>query len=606
MTTAAGFSTPDVIPPHQAATLSGLFRERVARSPDAVAYRQFNPHTHCWEDTCWRDMGTTVTRWQAALAREALTPGDRVAILLRNCREWVHFDQAALGMGLVVIPLYTDDRPENIAYILQNAGVRLLLIGGDEHWERLQPVREQLGFLLRILSVEPITSGADARLRTLVDWLPTDIQLSLQLHDALPEQLATIVYTSGTTGRPKGVMLSHANILWNAYASQQKVDVFPDDLFLSFLPLSHTFERTIGYYLPMMCGAAVAYNRSIPELGEDLLHIRPTVLISVPRIFERVYNKIQAGLTEKSPLARKLFKAAANVGWQRFESQQGRASRSLGMLAWPLLNKLVAAKVRARLGGRLRFAVCGGAPLSPSVGQLFIGLGIPIVQGYGLTETSPVIAANSLQDNQPASVGTPLADVQVRVGEGDELLTRSPGVMLGYWDNPAATAAMIDTDGWLHTGDRVRIDDQGHIFITGRLKEILVLANGEKVSPADMEMAITMDPWFEQVMVIGDGRPFLSALVVFNTERWTAEAEKLGIDPYLDYALNDEQVCAAVLQRVSARIREFPGYAQIRRVACYVEPWTVDTGLITPTLKLRRDRIMEQCRVDIENLYAGH
>jgi long-chain acyl-CoA synthetase len=606
MTIASDSSTPDVIQPQEAGTLSGLFRERVARSPDAVAYRQFNPHTHVWENTTWRDMGSAVARWQAALTREALTPGDRVAVLLRNCREWVMFDQAALGMGLVVIPLYTDDRPENIAYILQNAGVRLLLIGGDEHWERLQSVREQLGFLLRILSVDEITSGADTRLRVLVDWLPEDQQLSLQLHEAAPEKLATIVYTSGTTGRPKGVMLSHASILWNAYASQQKVAVFPDDLFLSFLPLSHTFERTVGYYLPMMCGAGVAYNRSIPELGEDLLTIRPTVLISVPRIFERVYNKIQAGLLEKSPVARKLFITATQVGWRRFESQQGRASQSLGMFAWPLLNKLVASKVRDKLGGRLRFAVCGGAPLSPSVGQLFIGLGIPIVQGYGLTETSPVIAANSLEDNQPASVGTPLADVQVRVGEGDELLTRSPGVMLGYWDNPAATAGMIDADGWLHTGDRVRIDERGHIFITGRLKEILVLANGEKVSPADMEMAISMDSWFEQVMVIGDNRPFLSALIVFNPERWAIEAGKLGIDADLDYALGDERVCVAVLERVAARIREFPGYAQIRKVACYLEPWSVDTGLITPTLKLRRDRITEQCQADIDKLYSGH
>jgi long-chain acyl-CoA synthetase len=203
-------------------------------------------------------------------------------------------------------------------------------------------------------------------------------------------------------------------------------------------------------------------------------------------------------------------------------------------------------------------------------------------------------------------VGTPLANVEVRVGEGDELLTRSPGVMLGYWDNPAATAAMIDAEGWLHTGDRVRIDEQGHIFITGRLKEILVLANGEKVPPADMEMAIIMDPWFEQVMVIGDGRPFLSALIVFNIERWIIEAGILGIDPDLDSALNDGSVCTAVLERVAARIRAFPGYAQIRKVTCYLEPWSVDAGLITPTLKLRRDRIIEQCRVDIDNLYAGH
>jgi long-chain acyl-CoA synthetase len=597
---------PDVILPQQAGTLAGLFRERVSRSPGTVAYRQFNTRQQNWEDITWGEMGQAVARWQAAMQREGLVRGDRVAIMLRNCREWVMFDQAALGLGLVVIPLYTDDRPENVAYILQNAGVRLLLIGGEEHWEQLKRVRDQLGFLARILSITPIDDAADNRLRGIPDWLADIADAPLQANDAAPDELATVVYTSGTTGRPKGVMLSHRNILWNAFASQRKASVYTDDLFLSFLPLSHTFERTIGYYLPMMCGSTVAYNRSIPELGEDLQIIRPTILISVPRIFERVYNKIQAGLTEKSPMARKLFASAVSVGWQRFEHRQGRAERSAGMLAWPVLNKLVAAKVMAKLGGRLRLAVCGGAPLSPAVAQLFIGLGLPLVQGYGLTETSPVIAANSIEDNLPASVGTPLADVEVRVGDGDELLARSPGVMLGYWDNPEATQAMIDAEGWLHTGDKVRIDDQGHIFITGRLKEILVLANGEKVPPADMEMAIVMDPWFEQVMVIGDGRPYLSALIVFNAERWPHEAKQLGVTPDRTEALNERAVCAAVLERVSARIREFPGYAQIRQVACYLEPWTVDDGLITPTLKLRRERIVEHCRADIERLYAGH
>jgi long-chain acyl-CoA synthetase len=276
------------------------------------------------------------------------------------------------------------------------------------------------------------------------------------------------------------------------------------------------------------------------------------------------------------------------------------------MLAWPLLNKLVAAKVMAKLGGRLRFAVCGGAPLSPSIARIFIGLGLPLVQGYGLTETSPVIAANTLEDNLPASVGTPLADVRVRVGEDNELLVRGPGVMLGYWDNPTATSTLIDAEGWLHTGDQVRIDDQGHIYITGRLKEILVLANGRKVPPADMEMAIQMDPLFEQVMVIGDNRPYLSALIVFNVDQWILEAAKLGVDASAPEVLTDERVCAVVLQRVAVRIQDFPGYAQIRQVACYLEPWSIETGLITPTLKLRRTRILEHCQYAVERLYAGH
>jgi long-chain acyl-CoA synthetase len=606
MPSTGAYQQTDVILPQEAGTLAGLFRERIRRSPDAVAYRQFDTESQRWLDSTWAEMGQGVASWQAALSLERLAHGDRVAVLLRNCREWVLFEQAALGLGLVVIPLYMEDRPENIAYILQNAGARLLLISGDEHWQQLQRVRDQLGFLVRILSISPIDDAREPRLRALSDWLQKDRNCQLQAQEGSAEALATIVYTSGTTGRPKGVMLSHRNILWNAYVSQLKVSVYPQDLFLSFLPLSHTFERTVGYYLPMMCGSTVAYNRSIPELGEDLQTILPTILISVPRIFERVYNKIQAGLAAKSPLARRLFTQTINIGWHRFEHQQGRAHKSLSMVAWPLFNKLVAAKVMAKLGGRLRFSVCGGAPLSPTVARFFIGLGLPLVQGYGLTETSPVIAANSLIDNRPDSVGTPLTDVEIHVGEGAELLVRSPGIMLGYWGDPAATSAMIDAEGWLHTGDQVRIDDQGHILITGRLKEILVLANGEKVPPADMEMAIQNDPWFEQVMVIGDDRPYLCALVVFNADQWRIEASKLGLDASDPGSLNDERVCAAVLQRIAARIENFPGYAQIRRVACYLEPWTIDAGMITPTLKLRRTRILEHCQAAAERLYSGH
>ena len=606
MSQASAGKTTDTITPDQARTLYGLFRERVRRSPDTCAYRQFNRDTQAWDDMSWAELGHAVARWQAALMGEGLVRGERVAVMLRNCREWVMFDQAALGLGLVVVPLYTDDRPENVAYILQNAGVRVLLIGGEDHWERLAQVRDQLGFLVRIVSVAPVPDATDGRLQPLQTWLPSAGEHPLQSQDAAPDELATIVYTSGTTGRPKGVMLSHRNILWNAHASQRKIDVYPDDLFLSFLPLSHTFERTIGYYLAMMCGSTVAYNRSIPELAEDLLIVRPTILISVPRIFERIYNKIQSGLAEKSPLARKLFTTTVNIGWQRFENQQGRAPRGAGNLFWPLLDHAVASKVMTKLGGRLRFAVCGGAPLSPTIARFFIGLGLPLVQGYGLTETSPVISANRLEDNQPASVGTPLADVEIRIAGDSELWVRSPGIMLGYWDNAAATAALIDADGWLHTGDQARIDEQGHIHITGRIKEILVLANGEKVPPADMEMAIVMDPWFEQVMVVGDDRPFLSALVVFNVERWAIEAARLGVDPDMADALHDERVCGEVLKRVTERVRDFPGYARIRRVACYLEPWTVDDGQITPTLKLRRSRILEHCRADIERLYAGH
>jgi long-chain acyl-CoA synthetase len=253
----------------------------------------------------------------------------------------------------------------------------------------------------------------------------------------------------------------------------------------------------------------------------------------------------------------------------------------------------------------MRLAAAGGAPLPPAIAKVFIGLGLNLVQGYGLTETSPIIACNTADDNDPASVGIPLRDVEVRIGENEELLTRGPCVMLGYWEKPEATRDIIDAEGWLHTGDKVRIE-RNHIYITGRLKEIIVLANGEKVPPADMEMAIALDPLFEQVMVLGDSRPYLSAIMVLNVDHWKTLARALALDPADPAALQSQALEQAVLERLAGRLTEFPGYAQVRRVTCTLDPWTVDNGLITPTMKLKRDRVMTRNAEAVAAMYAGH
>jgi long-chain acyl-CoA synthetase len=597
--------TLDKIPAATAGTLAGLFRERVRRTPGATAYRHYDETTGRWQDSSWADMAAAVAQWQAAFAGEHLLPGDRVAILMRNSREWVIFDQAALGSGLVVVPLYLDDRPENTAYILDNAGVKLLYLCGAEQWERLLTVHHRLAALVRIVTQKPVeVPDGETRVKTLADWLPADPG-ELLANDGEADELATIVYTSGTMGRPKGVMLSHRNILANADSGLEYVPMYREDVLLSFLPLSHTFERTVGYYAPMMTGATVAFARSIPQLAEDLLTIRPTVLISVPRIYERVYNKIMDGLAGKPPFATRLFELAVDTGWRRFLRRQGRGGWHPTFLLWPLLDKLVAGKIMARLGGRMRIAAAGGAPLPPAIAKVFVGLGLNLLQGYGLTETSPIIACNTAGDNEPASVGIPLRNVEVRIGENDELLTRGPCVMLGYWDNPEATRQLIDAGGWLHTGDKARIE-RNHIHITGRLKEIIVLSNGEKVPPADMEMAIALDPLFDQVMVIGDSRPYLCAIIVLNAEQWKALANTLALDPEDAASLKSETLEQAVLERLTGRLGEFPGYAQVRRAACTLEPWTVDNGLITPTMKLKRDRILARHADEIAAMYAGH
>jgi long-chain acyl-CoA synthetase len=582
----------------QADTLAGVFLERIARSPDKTAYVQYDDARNTWQETSWAEIGVKVARWQAAFQREDLQAGDRVAIMLRNSIEWITFDLAAQCQGLVTVPLYTNDRPENIGYILQDAGVQLLLLENNEQWQTLQAIRNQLAGLKRIVTlhrVDPL--GLQPRLAHLDDWLPEQ-----GLSEPLPievrsEALATIVYTSGTTGRAKGVMLSHRNILWDIESGLKLIDIYPSDSFLSFLPLSHTLERTVGFIMPMVAGSSVAFARSIPQLGEDLQTLKPTVLISVPRIYERVYAKIQEKLAHESNIARSLFNAAVETGWQRFEHGQGRRPWSPRLALWPLFDKLVAGKIQEKLGGKLRVAVSGGAPLAPDIAKVFIGLGVPILQGYGLTESSPIVTANPHGNNIPASVGIPFPDIEFKITEAEELLVRAPNVMLGYWNNRQATAEVIDSEGWLHTGDKVKYED-GHIFITGRLKEIIVMANGEKVPPADMEMCITMDRLFDQALIIGEGKPYLSVLLVLNEK----VAGELGIDPA---QLTEEQQ-QLLLQRINKQLDNFPGYARIVRFSVATEPWSIENGLMTPTMKLKRKPILERYTKELEQLYTGH
>jgi long-chain acyl-CoA synthetase len=594
-----------IIPAHGAQTLSGLFRERVLRTPQRVAYRQFDPADKTWKDTTWAEMAQLVARWQGALGREGLHPGDRVAIMMRNCKEWIAFDQAALALGLVVVPLYTNDRADNVAYCLRNSEVRLLLLEGEVQWKALREPLASLTALQRVVTLLPLKDRVDPKTRWAQEWLGHEVPALPPAHPSNPDSLATIVYTSGTTGRPKGVMLSHRNILWNAESSLALIDTDPErDLFLSFLPLSHTLERTGTYYLCVMAGIPVAFARSILQLAEDLRTVRPTVIVSVPRVFERVYARIQDQLERQSPLARLIFSCAVSLGWHHFQHRHGRRRWHPGLWLHPLFHRLVARKVLARLGGRLRLAVSGGAPLSREVARVFIGLGLDLTQGYGLTEHSPVISVNPIEDNDPDSVGVPLPGVELRIGENRELLVKSPGVTLGYWDNPQATQALFDAAGWLRTGDQAHARD-GHIYITGRLKEIVVLSNGEKVPPGDMEMAITLDPLFDQAVVVGEGRAFLSAVIVLNREHWLPLAEHLGLDPDDPAVLRHKAVLKAAVDRVRRHTRHFPGYAQVRAVVLTLQPWTVEDGLMTPTLKLRRGQIIEQYRDEVAALYRS-
>jgi long-chain acyl-CoA synthetase len=616
----------DVIPRSAAGTLPGLFALRVQRSPEEPAYRQFDPVSAKWQSYTWREAGALVADWKKAMAGENLDPGDRVAVLLRNSIEWVCFDQAALALRLVVVPLYLSDTADNIAYILEDSEARLLLVGTEGRWKTLAPHCSRLTRLQKVLSVQrpegdaPANAAREITVEGLDSWLtragghgedkpmaqPDQSEMDKFRH-AEADRLATLVYTSGTTGKPKGVMLSHNNILWDTEAILMAVSGYRNDVYLSLLPLSHMFERTAGYYLPMMAGSCVAYARSLKDLREDLNTIRPRVLIGVPQMFDGIRAKARQQVQEKGRFAELLFDWTLTIGWQRFITTQHRRGRTPLPLwhrfAWPPLRRLVADKMLASLGGRLRIAVSGGGPLRGEISHYFLALGLPLVQGYGLTEAAPVLTVNRLEDNIPESAGLPLPGVEVRLGDEDELLARSPGIMLGYWNRPEDTRVRIDPDGWLHTGDQARLAE-GHVFICGRLKEILVTSSGEKIPPADLEMAILKDTLISQAMVVGEGRPHLGAILVLTPDEWKKAAASLTLRADDPAALASSVAKNYVINRIKTAVRGFPKYARVRAVYLTLEPWTVENGLLTPTLKLKRPEVKKRFEDEIIKLYG--
>lgn len=536
-------------------------------APDRILYSQFVDGV--WRDYSARDVAQMAARWQQALRREGLQAGERVAICLRNSVNWVAVDMAALGLGLVVVPLYVDDNPENIAWCLQNSGARLVVMENSRQRAALQAAMQTPPSALpRIVCLQDGPGTIE-----LADWLPADAA-AFEVRPLEPDTLATIVYTSGTSGRPKGVMLSHRNILANVAASSEVVRLHGDDSLLSVLPLSHMFERTCGYYLPLAAGIKVAYARGIQQIAEDLAYHRPTVLIAVPRVFERFLARLEKALAQNA-LKRVLFRLTVHLGWRRFKRQATLAERGL----YRLLQRLVAAPILERLGGRLCLAVVGGAKVELRIARTFIGLGLNLIQGYGLTEAAPVVAANREWDNDPATVGVPLEGVETSINEAGELLVRGPSVMLGYWQNPEASAAVMDAEGWLNTGDLAAFS-AGKIVIRGRSKDVLILSSGEKAPPQDIEIAILDDPVFEQAMLLGEGKAFFSLLAV------TAET--------------DEKM---LVRRANAQLKSFPRYIRVRRVIPLSEPWTVENGLLTPTQKVKREAVLERFGSLIEQVY---
>ncbi len=597
-------------------TLCEFVPLRARQIPQTVALRQYDRKAKAWEDVTYASLDKQITAWRRALEALHLERGARVAILLNNSVDAVLADQAVLANGLIPVPLHAIDTPGSSAFILINSQSSTLITNKADRWGLIEKTNVPMPDLKHVILTEETGISEKDEHRQILSkdiWLASGKDIQELPEGPKPEDLAAIVYTSGTTGRPKGVMLTHHNVVENVIATLIHIAPAPKPgyVFLSFLPLSHTFERTAGYYLALGMGCTITYNRSIMLLAEDLRTVKPDVLISVPRIYEKIYARINEQLGKKPAIARWLFNCAVSVGWRKFCAEN---KLPIPKSPWqfadsftgPILKKLVSDKVLEQFGGNLKVAIAGGAALNGKVARVFGGLGLAPIQGYGMTEASPIIAGNSLTINQPDTVGKLFSNLQMRLApETHEIQIRGSSIMKGYWKRPEDTARVLDSEGWLSTGDVGEINESGLLRIKGRIKEIIVTSTGEKVPPVDLELALETDPLFSQAYVVGENKPFISAVTVLNPEEWKKLAAELKVSAN-EASLKLTSVRTAILKRVKAAAADFPHYALPRKVLLTLKPWTIENGLLTPTLKLKRTPLAKFFKKEIDEIYEKH
>ncbi|HEY0510825.1 MAG TPA: long-chain fatty acid--CoA ligase [Thermoanaerobaculia bacterium] len=549
-----------------------------------------------------------VRRLSKALRELGVERGDRVALMSENGPHWPTVDFATLCAGGVLVPIYPTLLPDQAAYIAGNCGAKVVVAETTTHLDGLLSHAAELPEVRQFVLIKGQSS--DPRVITLDKLMEKGAGVDVADFEARaravsPDDLATFIYTSGTTGTPKGVMLTHGNIASNVSAGLSILHLESKFVCLSFLPLSHIFERTVDYCY-FLTGCTIAYAESVAAVGQNMMEVKPQVFVSVPRVYEKVLSRVQEGVAASSPVKQKLFAWAVALGRQAlpWRLTQRKPPGFLG-LQLGLADKLVFAKIRARLGGRFVFAISGGAPLSRDVAEFFWGAGVPIYEGYGLSETSPVITVNTREHVKMGTVGQPVPGAQVLIAADGEILAKGPNIMQGYWGMEKETAEVIDAEGWFHTGDIGELDPDGYLRITDRKKELIINAYGKNVAPAPIENALKGSRFIGQAVVIGDRRKFLSALLVPDFEALKPWAEKQGI-PAADNGrlIADPKVREQIGREVEAVNANLAGFEKIVAWELLPNEFTLETGEITPTLKIKRRVINQKYGEIIDRLYA--
>ena len=562
-----------------------------------------------WEAVSSEEFLGRVAGLSSAFVELGVKPGDRVGLFSTNRPEWHTADFAINGAGAVTVPIYFNESPDRMTYILKHCGAKVIFVAGKPQVEKLFFVRGNLPELENIIVADAGGYGPSEWLRyeTLVESAGKKDVASYRerASQVLPGQLASIIYTSGTTGEPKGVMLTHSNFCSNVTDVGQDFHLNPaEDVALSFLPLSHVYERTVAY-IYLFQGCPLAYVESIDAVPQALLEVRPTVLAAVPRFFEKIYARLVEQGSKTAGVKRMIFDWAMKIANQSVHWRASGRHASLAVkLAWLLANQLVYKKVRTGLGGRLRLVSSGGAPLAKELADFFWAVGVPIYQGYGLTETSPIVSTN-YPVNRPGSSGKPIANVHVRIAEDGEILVKGPCIMQGYYKNVEATREALTPDGWLGTGDIGHLDKDGYLYITDRKKDLIKTAGGKFVAPQPIENLLKTSPYILNAMVIGDKRRFIAALIVPNPAtvgaRLADEGLKFSSPAEMAAHARPHALIEAEIKRLTGHLAQ---YETIKRFALLPEDFTFDGGTLTFTLKLKRRAVEERYRQAIESLYA--
>ncbi|MDW8289893.1 MAG: long-chain fatty acid--CoA ligase [Armatimonadota bacterium] len=549
-----------------------------------------------------------VIHFSAGLEATGVSFGDRVLLLSENRPEWAIADYALLSLGAIVVPVYPSLPPNQIVYLAQDSGARAIIVSEEKQYRKAVEVSKSVPQLETIVVMDPpadLASNAisfadvEQRGREVAD---AERRFRERIAQIPPEHIATFIYTSGTTGEPKGAMLSHHNLLSNVEGSLQALHAGPEDVFLSFLPLSHVFERMAGHFTAVACGATVYYCETLFTIARDMQIARPTVMLAVPRLFDSIRERILDNVTKQSRLRQRIFHWAMRNGAKAAQAVRGERHWTPWLrLKWRLADRLVLRKVREVTGGRLRFFVSGGAALGKHNAEFFHAFGILVLEGYGLTETSPVVAVNREHHYRFGTVGLPIPGVEVRIAEDGEILVRGPNVMVGYHNKPAETAEVIDPEGWLHTGDLGSLDADGFLRITGRKKDIIVLANGKNVAPVPIEEQLKTSPYISEAVLFGDEQDVITALIVPNFERVREWAKMQGLlvrsDSELVLLPEVKQLVRQEIDRLTTHLAEFE---KVRRFTLLDHPFSIETGELTPTLKVRRHFIKQRYAKELE------